>query len=189
MANWVQGHSLGRKLKAIVTHDGTFSTSYEMATDELYFVNHEFNGRWDPSNSKSRDEWARWDPSLHTNRWTTPHLVIHSEKDYRLTVAEGVAAFNALQQNGTPSEFLTFSDENHFVLERENSLIWHEAVLNWINRYVGLPSWERRRGDLDKVRMDPELSVRQSEVQTVETGGRIEGSFGGNFGKHEGEVC
>ena len=34
--------------------------------------------------------------------------------------------------------FLTFPDENHWVLKPENSLVWHRVVLGWINRFVGL---------------------------------------------------
>ena len=66
-------------------------------------------------------------------------LVIHSEKDYRLAVSEGLAAFNVLQARGIESQFLTFPDENHWVLKPENSLVWHKTVLNWINKHVGLP--------------------------------------------------
>lgn len=90
--------------------------------------------------------------------------MIHSSKDYRLPIAEGLAAFNVLQARGVESKFLTFPDEvssfffgvfflfprpmndthtsrlqNHWVLKPENSLVWHKVVLNWINSYVGLP--------------------------------------------------
>lgn len=41
-----------------------------------------------------------------------------------------------------PSRFLTFPDENHFVLKEENSLVWHTVVLDWINKHVGLPPYE-----------------------------------------------
>lgn len=35
-----------------------------------------------------------------------------------------------------PSKFLTFPDENHWVLKPENSLLWHETVLEWIERWT-----------------------------------------------------
>ena len=70
-------------------------------------------------------------------------LVIHSEKDYRLPISEGLAAFNVLQMRGIDSKFLTFPDENHFVLNQENSLVWNTVVLNWINKYVGLPEYRK----------------------------------------------
>jgi dipeptidyl aminopeptidase/acylaminoacyl peptidase len=137
MMNWVQGHDLGRKFKALVTHDGVFSMSGQMASEELYFPFHDLAGKlWDKP-----EEWARWDPSRFTKHWDTPHLIIHSELDYRLTISEGLAAFNVLQSRGVESQFLTFPDENHWVLKHENSLMWHEVVLDWINKHVGLEKY------------------------------------------------
>ena len=138
MINWIQGHELGRRFCALVCHDGVFSMSGQLASDELYFPFHDLMGR--PTSDKTRTKWERWEPSRHVENWATPELVIHSELDYRLTVAEGLAAFNALQMCGVESRFLTFPDENHWVLKPENSLVWHQVVMNWINRYVGLPA-------------------------------------------------
>lgn len=105
MMNWIQGHPLGREFKALVTHDGVFSMTGQMASEELYFPFHDLKGKlWsDPQN------WAKWDPSRFTEHWDTPHLIIHSELDYRLTISEGLAAFNVLQSRGVKSQFLTVS--------------------------------------------------------------------------------
>ena len=73
-----------------------------------------------------------------TENWATPHLIIHSALDYRLTMNEGLSAFNVLQAKGVRSRFLTFSDENHWVLKPENSLKWHEVVFGWINEFAGV---------------------------------------------------
>jgi dipeptidyl aminopeptidase/acylaminoacyl peptidase len=137
MINWIQGQDLGRKFKALVCHDGAFNIAAQLASDELYFPIHEFGGNyWD-----NKSGWTKWDPSSFTENWDTPQLVIHSDKDYRLTIAEGLAAFNVLQTRGVDSQFLTFPDENHWVLQPENSLLWHKVVLDFINKYVGLPAW------------------------------------------------
>lgn len=135
MMNWIQGHPLGRKFKALVTHDGVFSMTSQLASEEQYFPLHDLGGPiW-----KVPENWAKWDPSRFTGEWQTPHLIIHNELDYRLTIAEGLAAFNVLQMRGIDSAFLTFPDENHWVLNPENSLMWHHTVLNWINKHTGLP--------------------------------------------------
>lgn len=135
MVNWIQGQPLGRKFKALVTHDGVFSMTSQLASEELYFPFHDMAGPlW-----KVPENWARWDPSRFTENWQTPHLVIHNELDYRLTIAEGLSAFNVLQARGVESAFLTFPDENHWMLNPENALVWHQTVLNWVNKYVGLP--------------------------------------------------
>lgn len=137
MMNWMQGHSLGRRFKALVCHDGVFSMTAQLASDEQYFPVHDLGGPlW--GNQESYD---RWDPSRFTADWDTPMLVIHNELDYRLTIAEGLAMFNVLQMRGVESLFLSFPDENHWVLKQENSLVWHLVVINWINRFVGLPKY------------------------------------------------
>jgi len=135
MMNWFQGHDLGRKFQAMVCHDGVFSMTAQLASDEQYFPVHDLGGPlWE-----RQAVYDQWDPSRFTGQWETPMLVIHNELDYRLTIAEGLAAFNVLQMRSVESRFLSFSDENHWVLKHENSLVWHLVVINWINEYVGLP--------------------------------------------------
>jgi dipeptidyl aminopeptidase/acylaminoacyl peptidase len=121
MINWVQGHALGRKLKALVCHDGIFSTMSDWATEELFFTIHEMEGTlWD-----NRAGYERWDPAAFTSEWATPELIIHSELDYRLPVTEGLAAFNVLQTRGVDSRLLVFPDENHV----SNNLIYTPRAL------------------------------------------------------------
>jgi dipeptidyl aminopeptidase/acylaminoacyl peptidase len=138
MINWIQGHPLGREFRALVCHDGVFSMANQMSSDEQYFPNHDLGGPfW-----RNQSDWEKWDPARHTGEWKTPQLIIHSALDYRLPITEGLAAFNVLQERGVESRFLTFPDENHWVLKEENSLVWHTVVLNWINKYVGLPPYK-----------------------------------------------
>ncbi|KAH7087095.1 dipeptidyl-peptidase-like protein V precursor [Paraphoma chrysanthemicola] len=152
MVNWIQGHPLGRNFKALVTHDGVFSMAGQLASEELYFPFHDLTGTlWDKP-----EAWAKWDPSRFTANWATPQLVIHSELDYRLTISEGLAAFNVLQSKGVESQFLTFPDENHWVLKQENGLKWHEVVLDWINAHVGLEKYTVRRERVNSGRVEGE---------------------------------
>jgi len=138
MMNWIQGQPFGRKFKALVTHNGIFSTTMGLATEELYFMNHDLGGPW----STNRKKWLKYDPAQFTENWATPHLIIHSDLDYRLLIGDGLAAFNVLQSQGVESEFLNFPDENHFVVKPENSLVWHQTVLNFIRRHVGLNPYD-----------------------------------------------
>lgn len=123
MVNWLNGHDLGRRFKALVCHDGIFSFAGGLlATEELYFPFHDLGGTpwYSPSKNQAADDvketfgqtsldaWIKNDPSHHLDHWQTPQLVIHNEKDYRLCISEGLAAFNALQARGIDSQFLTF---------------------------------------------------------------------------------
>ncbi|KAL8969995.1 MAG: hypothetical protein Q9197_004055 [Variospora fuerteventurae] len=110
MMNWFQGHPLGRAFKALVCHDGVFSMTNQISSDEQYFPNHDLGGPY----WKSRAMWEKWSPARFTGNWSTPMLVIHNELDYRLPISEGLAMFNVLQEREIESRFLTFSDENHW---------------------------------------------------------------------------
>lgn len=135
MTNWIQGHDLGREFKALVSHDGVATTYADWSTEELWFTLHEFNGTlWE---EPGRSVYDAWDPLKHAKNFSTPQFVIHSEKDYRLPISEGLAMFNVLQTVGVPSRFLSFPDENHWVQNRENSLFWHTEIFNWINYWTG----------------------------------------------------
>lgn len=130
MTNWIQGHDLGRKFKALVTHDGISNTEAAWATEELWFIRHDYNGSvWDS------DAYSKWNPQNHVTNWSTPHFVVHNTKDYRLPESDGLSMFNILQARGVPSRFLNFPDENHWVLKQENSLVWHTEIFNWINHF------------------------------------------------------
>lgn len=71
MVNWIQGHELGRRFKALVCHDGVFSTLNQYASEELFFPIHDFGGElW-----KNREGYEKWDPARFVGEWATPQLV------------------------------------------------------------------------------------------------------------------
>jgi len=73
--NWIQGHALGRKFKALVSHDGKINQFGAYATDELFFIQHDQNGTlWD-----NRENYAIWDPMTHAKNFSTPHFIAHSK--------------------------------------------------------------------------------------------------------------
>ncbi|CAI6337807.1 unnamed protein product [Periconia digitata] len=134
MTNFIQGHDLGRKFKALVTHDGKTTQEGSYATEELYFIQHDQNGTiWD-----DYENYQTWNPVRDAKNWATPHFIIHNDLDYRVVFAEGMSAFNILQSLGVPSRFLHFPDEGHHVLNRENSKVWHDHIFNWMRYWVGL---------------------------------------------------
>lgn len=142
--NRIQGHPLGRKFKALVCHDGITSFNGAMlGTEELYFPLYDLGGTpwFDPGfkpapgdktaaaqananfGASTLGDWRKWDPSEHFANWATPQLVIHSSKDYRLPIAEGLAAFNVLQARGVESKLLTFPDEVSSVYDEYGGVV------------------------------------------------------------------
>jgi acylaminoacyl-peptidase len=133
MIDWIAGNWPG-PWKCLVSHDGVFDNRMMgYATEELWFSEWENGGTpWDHA-----EEYERFNPIDHVADWKDPILVIHSERDYRIPVDQGIAAFTAAQLRGIPSELLTFPDENHWVLKPQNSLEWHETVAAWLDRWIG----------------------------------------------------
>ncbi len=132
MINWIAGNWPDR-FKCLVSHDG--NVDERMAyydTEELWFPERDHKGTpWD--NPKGYEEQ---NPANFVKNWKTPMLVIHSGKDYRVVETQGFGTFNALQRRGIPSRFLYFPDENHWVLKPANSVLWHETVLEWLDRWT-----------------------------------------------------
>jgi dipeptidyl aminopeptidase/acylaminoacyl peptidase len=133
MTYWIAG-VWNQPFKCLIDHDGVFDDrmmGYE--TEELWFSTWEHGGKlpWqDP------EAYERFNPIDHVKDWKDPILVIHSAKDFRIPLDQGIAAFTAAQTRDIPSEFLTFPDENHWVLKPANSLQWHQTVKAWLNRWI-----------------------------------------------------
>lgn len=134
MMNWIQGHSLGREFKALVCHDGKMTNVGSYATDEIWFIQRDNNGTiW-----ADRPNYEKWDPLFHAANFSTPEFVVGNDLDFRVVISEPLQTFNVLQTMGVPSRFLHFPDEGHWVTKRENSMLWHGAIFNWIRYWVGL---------------------------------------------------
>ncbi|MEA2577068.1 MAG: hypothetical protein QOD78_656, partial [Chloroflexota bacterium] len=73
----------------------------------------------------------------------TPMLVIHGELDARVPISEALRLWTDLQRHGVEAKFLYFPDENHWVLKPQNSRVWYETVLAFLDRYVLDAEWKR----------------------------------------------
>ena len=137
MIDWIAGNwqtPASGAWRCLVSHDGVFDNRMMYySTEELWFTEAE-NGStpW-----QHPEAFERFNPATHVADWKIPMLVVHSAKDYRVPLEQGIAAFTALQRRGIPSEFLYFPDENHWVLKPQNSLKWHETVEAWLKRWTG----------------------------------------------------
>jgi dipeptidyl aminopeptidase/acylaminoacyl peptidase len=133
MMNWIEGNWFDR-FKCIVMHDGVFDAramAYE--TEELWFDEWEHGGK---AYYEAPQEYEKWNPVNFVDKWKTPMLVIHGEKDFRIPYTQGLAAFTALQRKNIPSRLLIFPDENHWVLKPRNSIQWYTEVFGWLDRWL-----------------------------------------------------
>ena len=129
--NWILGHT--DRFKCLVSHDGMFNAESAWGTtEELWFNNWEFKG----TPYDNRAGYEKWSPHQYAKNFKTPTLVIHSQRDYRLDVSEGLQLFTTLQMEGVPSKMLYFPDEGHWVLKPQNSKLWYETVNAWVDQWT-----------------------------------------------------
>jgi dipeptidyl aminopeptidase/acylaminoacyl peptidase len=132
MINWIAGNWPDR-FDCLVNHDGILdqrSMYYE--TEELWFPEWEHGGTpWDVP-----EAYETHNPVNFVKNWKTPMLVVHGALDYRVVEAQGMATFTALQRKGIPSKLLYYPDENHWVLKPQNSIQWHDTVIDWLDEWT-----------------------------------------------------
>ena len=86
------------------------------------------------STPKAQRHYAN-SPSSMVTKWHTPILCIHGMMDYRIPYEQGMAAFNAAQMMGVPSRLVVFPQENHWILQPQNSLYWHREFYSWLEKW------------------------------------------------------
>jgi len=133
---WLAGHH-EKRFKAFIAHDGMFNLEQQyLETEELWFVNWDLGGPyWDKKNAVAQRSYAN-SPHLFVDKWDTPILVIHGEKDYRILASQGMSAFNAAVLRGVPAEMLIFPEENHWVLQAQNGILWQRVFKQWLDKWL-----------------------------------------------------
>jgi dipeptidyl aminopeptidase/acylaminoacyl peptidase len=133
---WLAGHH-NKRFKAFIAHDGIYNLEAQYdQTDELWFANWDLGGPyWDKTNVVAQRSYAN-SPHRFVQYWDTPILVIHSEQDFRIPVTQGMSAFNAAKLRGIPARFLYFPDEDHWVMQPQDGILWQRIFKDWLDKYL-----------------------------------------------------
>ena len=132
---WLAGHHEGR-FKCFIAHDGIFNLEQQyVETEEMWFPQWDLGGPYWEKNRVTESTYAT-SPHLFADKWDTPILCIHGEKDYRILYSQAVSAFQAARLRGVPAELLLFPDENHWVLKPQNGVLWQRTYFNWLDRWL-----------------------------------------------------
>ncbi|NJC24366.1 dipeptidyl aminopeptidase/acylaminoacyl peptidase [Arthrobacter pigmenti] len=134
MANWVAGHT--DRFNAIVTHASLWALDqFGPTTDASFYWEKEMTPEMALANS----------PHAHVEKISTPMLVIHGDKDYRVPIGEGLRLwYELLSKSALPADangetdhrFLYFPDENHWILKPQHAKIWYGVVEHFLARHV-----------------------------------------------------
>lgn len=134
---YLAGHH-NKRFKCFIAHDGAFNLeSMYTDTEEEWFSNWEYGtAYWNKQNCPEAIKTYANSPHLAVDKWDTPILCIHGEKDYRILANQGMGAFNAARMRGIPAELLLFPDENHWVLKPQNGILWQRTFFDWLAKWL-----------------------------------------------------
>jgi dipeptidyl aminopeptidase/acylaminoacyl peptidase len=138
MANWVAGHT--DRFDAIVTHASLWSLEQMMTTTDAAFY---WARELDPLRLEENS------PHRSADAITTPMLVIHGDKDYRVPIGEALRLWWDLlsrskdEDGSSPHKFLYYPDENHWILKPGNARVWYETVFAFLDHHVRGEEWRR----------------------------------------------
>ena len=134
---YLAGHH-DKRFKCFIAHDGAFNLeAMYTETEENWFSNWEYDDAfWNKDRTANADKTYKNSPHLFVDKWDTPILCIHGEKDYRINATQGMSAFNAARMKGIEAELLIFPDENHWVLKPQNGILWQRTFFNWLDKWL-----------------------------------------------------
>ena len=134
---YLAGHH-DKRFKCFIAHDGAFNLeAMYTETEENWFSNWEYDDAfWNKDQTANAKKTYENSPHRFVDKWDTPILCIHGEKDYRINATQGMSAFNAARMRGIEAELLIFPDENHWVLKPQNGILWQRTYFDWLARWL-----------------------------------------------------
>ncbi|GHT53717.1 peptidase S9 [Bacteroidia bacterium] len=133
---WLAGNH-NKRFKAFWAHAGIFNVEAQyLETEEMWFANWDLGGAfWDKTNATAQRSFAN-SPHKFIEKWDTPIAISHGELDYRILASQGMQAFNAAQLRGIPSRLLIYPNENHWISQPQNGVLFYREFFRWFDAYL-----------------------------------------------------
>lgn len=136
MANWIATRT--DRFDAIVTHAGLWALDQQHRTTDAAASKMRVHGHED-----ANADWYRaYSPHYAAANITTPVLITHGNRDYRVPISEALRMWWDLvsgwdgEPETMPHRFLQLTSENHWVLTPANARTWNETVLAFCDQHV-----------------------------------------------------
>lgn len=133
---WLAGNH-NKRFKCFIAHDGIFNTQQQyLETEEMWFPNWDMGSApWVKPGGEMQKVYSE-SPHMFVDKWDTPILCIHGQKDFRIEYTQAESAFNAARLRGIPAQLLLFPDENHWVLKPQNAILWQRTFFRWLDKWL-----------------------------------------------------
>lgn len=131
LANWMEATTT--RYKAIISHAGLSSLQTQWATsDSIYHRELMVGGpSWE-----NNPLWREQSPITYAANFKTPILLSVGERDYRVPMNNALEMYAALQRMRVPAKLLVWPEENHWILNGENSRFFYSVVAEWIGKWI-----------------------------------------------------
>ena len=131
LANWLEASTT--RYKCLIAHAGLVNLESQWGTSDFIYHRELMNGGvpWEQGNV-----WRTQNPIRYAARFKTPMLLSVGERDMRVPLNNTLEAWAALQRLRVPSKLLVWPDENHWILNPENSRHWYSEVWDWLAKWM-----------------------------------------------------
>lgn len=132
LANWLQGTTT--RYRCLISHAGLVNLESQWGTSDIAYSREVGNGGpvWEQG-----PVWREQNPIRLAANFKTPVLVTFGERDFRVPLNNGLEYWAALQRQQVESRLVVFPDENHWILNGENSRFFYREVADWLQRWIG----------------------------------------------------
>jgi len=131
LANWLEATTT--RYKCLLSHAGLINLESQWGTSDTIYSRELMNlgPVWEQGKV-----WREQNPIRYAANFKTPMLLSVGERDFRVPMNETLENWAILQRRRVPSRLLVWPEENHWILNAENSRHFYEEVRDWLGRWL-----------------------------------------------------
>lgn len=130
MVSWIAGHT--DRYAALVNHAGVFDLYTQFGSD--YTSNREVAYGGTPWENSEKME--RHNPAAFAANFKSPMLIMHGEQDFRVPIGHALTIYGIYKGMGLDARLVYYPNENHWILQPQNSIFWYNELYGWLERYL-----------------------------------------------------
>jgi dipeptidyl aminopeptidase/acylaminoacyl peptidase len=131
LVNWLQATTT--RYRALVGHAGLVNAEAQWGTSDVIYSRELMNGGVPWLQART---WIEQNPIRRAANFRTPIMLSVGEKDFRVPMNNTLENWSALQRMKVPSRLLVWPDENHWILNGENSRHFYREVHAWLAQWL-----------------------------------------------------
>jgi dipeptidyl aminopeptidase/acylaminoacyl peptidase len=131
LANWLQGTTT--RYRCLISHAGLINLEAQWGTSDTIYSREVGNGGpvWEQA-----PVWREQNPIRLAAHFKTPTLVSVGEMDFRVPMNNSLEYWSVLQRLQIPSRLLVYPNEDHWIVDAENSRHFYGEIQQWLQRWL-----------------------------------------------------